>query len=190
VRRFHALPPGYVSGTFRLRQEQGFSFSSQALASADEADVVLKPDPRGESAVTLSARGIVTLQDVLARAKDAPRAGSSLELWAKLVSARGDQLPLRHEATSDGRAPAGEVFLLRTRGGGWAKLAIVEHGRGDAAPGQLVTVRYSFNPKESVFAPMDGAEAIGPLLWNPAAQPSEPAGAGPPTGTDPGAKRK
>jgi hypothetical protein len=150
--------PGIRRGSFEFHYQQGFSFLREKLCASGEADVVFESCAGGVSSVTLAApRGIYSLGPILGREN-----GTAQELLARVQSVDPKRLP-RTAGVADGddRLPASDVFVMRTRAGGWVKLAIVErkkHGDWQMNP---VVVRWVHNPDAPIFE--DGpVSAIGP----------------------------
>lgn len=145
------IPPTSArSGEFRFHYRQGYSLELQRIVPASEADVVFQTCAGGIASITLAAEGgIRSLRGVLPE-------HSAEAIFDAFVRAEPGELGT--EGQADQRAPASNVFLLRTRGGGWAKLAIVKREDGPAgwttAP---ATVRYVYNPAAPVFGEESGS---------------------------------
>ena len=175
----HAGPPGPVSGEFRFHQLQGWSFEDMEVIPevrrAKDADVWFESGAgsrRGtHPSVTLTAAGgIMRLSDAVGTDELAPR---PVHLFEAVLAADADALRLSASATANVDDPETEVFVVRTRRGGWARLAIV--GRGTTNLGARtwpVTVRYTFNASEPRFgATRPDATWIEGLQLAPAAVP-------------------
>jgi hypothetical protein len=59
-------------------------------------------------------------------------------------------------ASGSARRPASDVFVLRTRNGGWAKLVILARAQEGGWQERPVTVSFVFNPHEPRFEAHDG----------------------------------
>ena len=161
------LPTGVRTGEFRIHFRQSWSIEGDVLANDDRSDVTFRTCAGGISSVTLAAAGgIVGLERVVGRDFDPlsrstgmkpirrsrPDPASSIALLDRIVSFDPKAVSWSTEADGDDRSPASDVFLVRTRHGGWAKLAIVDR---DTSTGNWqenpVTIRYAFNAHEPVF---------------------------------------
>ncbi len=145
------LSPEPIDGTFQFHYQQGWSFDLQRVVDAADADVIFASCAGGISSITLAApNGIVSLERALGSDRDPPSAGRLFEM---VLGVDESAVRLGGEAQADSRSPLSDVSVLRTRNGGWARVAIV--GRNAAAGGWTeypATIRYTFNPREPDFA--------------------------------------
>src|SRR5215510_7434762 len=155
-------PSGLTAGEFQIHYQQGFSLDRREIASPDAADVVFANCAGGVASVTLSAaNGIASL----GRLSDLPSetSTSTLMLFESVVAAEPSALKLRFESDADDRVPESNVFVVRTRSGGWAKLAVVNRGKNEPWTRTLVTFRYVLNPLEPRFEESAGASSTREL---------------------------
>lgn len=139
------------AGTFDFHYGQGWSFETDSIVDASEADVVFSRCAGGISSITLTApAGIVSLEDAGCRDGTTP---SAERLFEMLLGADASALKLRSEARCDNRTPPSDVAILRTRFGGWAKVAIVARNESkDGWTHYPATLRFTYNPREPRFA--------------------------------------
>ncbi len=164
------LPPVPRAGTFEFHYRQGWSFERGALADEGEADVVFETCAGGISSITLTAPGgIANLGRLLGR-RDSRATREALldDVVGVRPEAFHEMLGLhraRRTASGDSRVPLSDVFVLRTRHGGWVKMAIVRRGDEGGWTDHLATVRYVFNPAAPRFVE-DAGEVVeeGPLI--------------------------
>ncbi len=156
---WNGLPFGVRTGTFQFHYQQGWSFERSSLAPVDEADVYFKSAAGGISSITLEAAGGIASLDrtiredgLVARGRDRMRA----EGWARAAALRivaidPAVLQLERSANCDSRDPVSDVVVVRTRHGGWAKLALVYRGKSGGWTKSPVAVEYWFNAREPRF---------------------------------------
>ena len=138
-----------VRGEFKFHYKQGFSFQLQRIVPAKEADVYFRTCAGGISSITLSASGgIINLNHALG---DLGQDVTVKSLFHSIVSTQAGQLRLKPEAQGNRHAPSSDVFILKTRHGGWAKLAIIHRGDKGGWTDYLATVKFVYNPVEPVF---------------------------------------
>jgi hypothetical protein len=154
------FPDGPRTGEFAFHYQQGYSIEQGRIVAADQADVYFSMCAGGISQITLTAPGgIVNLANVVPREADPGTAEAVFDLFLRA----DPQATLGPEARADSGNSASNVFLLRTRRGGWAKLAIVHRGSEGGWMEHLATSRFVFNPKEPVFKQGEG-DAIGDVV--------------------------
>ncbi|MCK6461825.1 MAG: hypothetical protein L6Q95_18245, partial [Planctomycetes bacterium] len=152
------LPDGPRAGEFRFHYQQGFDLETGRIVDAGEADVFFQECRGGISQITLAAPGgIVSMERVLPKHLNPGRA----EAIYDLVVSADPQVALAARAEADSRTPSSDVFLVRTRHGGWAKLAITHRASEGTWMKFLATVKYVFNGQEPVFAQDQGEELGG-----------------------------
>ena len=172
-------PRGVVSGEFTFHYQQGYSFDRAAVVPVEEADVVFSGAAGGISSITLSAPGgIVGLEhahtvqqlEVAKGASRVQRVPISAQILFDAVRAV-DPVTVRLLPTAhgDARRPDSDVFIVRTRHGGWAKLAIVRRGTEGGWHENLATVQFAYNAFEPTFGPAtyDVAKYAGVVLEDP-----------------------
>ena len=157
------LGAGRHDGTFKFHYEQGYSFKQDKVVDATEADVVFSNCAGGISSVTLQAPGgILNLERLFRRRSTGLLAPTLLDA---IASADPRRLELRKRADGDSRAPESDVFVLRTRDGGWAKLCIEHRGHERGWRQHLVTIRYSYNPDRPVFSQHPAVRTVGGIAF-------------------------
>lgn len=163
-----------VTGECEFHYKQGYSFERGAIVDKEtDADVWFDNSAGGTASVTLtSAGGIVNLSDLFRRDVRGDRAA----LLDAIVAIEDDKFLSRSQsATGDSRTPADDVFLLRTRNGGYVKLAIVSRSEGGSWTKRPIYVRYVFNPGAAAFTEATtDAVSRHPLLIRTAAAGSFP----------------
>ncbi len=143
------LPRGVLRGEFSFHYRQGWSIERGREAGPEEADLYFESCAGGISSITFSAAGgIRNLDGLLERERGGPEAA---EIHEAVVRADPRAVELGKRADGDSRIPAADVFLLRTRSGGWAKVAIVARGSARSWTEYPATVRFAWNPHEPVF---------------------------------------
>ncbi|MEM8884405.1 MAG: hypothetical protein AAGD14_10065 [Planctomycetota bacterium] len=157
-------PPAH-DGEFQFHYRQGFQFRTGKVVEVDDADVVFRSCAGGISSVTLRAPGGITnLRRVLGREKS----GLPPELlFGRVAAVVPSRLELPRESSGDSRDAETDVFILRTRDGGWAKLAITDRSEEGGWTEQMVTVRYRYNPDRPLFGPLpaDAADEDGAVIF-------------------------
>ena len=164
------LGQGRHEGTFKFHYQQGFDFERGEVVDLADADVVFQRCAGGISSITLAAAGGITnLESALGRRATGLDA---TQLYESLVGAPGDEpgrsVELGSRAKGDSRTVEADVFVLRTRTGGWAKLAIVHRGTEGGWTKHLATVRYLYDPDAPSFG-ADGDSArvvVGGIAFN------------------------
>jgi len=73
------------------------------------------------------------------------------DLYAALVRVEPGAVEFQPRADAKDRIPAADVLVLRTRSGGWAKVAVVERTRAGGWTEYPATFRFAWNPREPVF---------------------------------------
>lgn len=141
-------PRGVRRGRFRFHYEQSYSLERQRLVERDVGDVTFSSAAGGITSITLSARGGIA-NDLLDR--ESAEGLLPADLFRAVVSASPAGLSLDQSAGADSRRPESEVFVLRTRHGGWARLAIVGREDGPGWDKSHATVLFAYNPHEPVF---------------------------------------
>ena len=144
-------PSGIRSGTFQFHYQQGFSFRLEKVCPQHQADVVFANCAGGLLSVTLqSHRAIANLQKL-----DSKLRGTTSELFARLQAIdpqRCQRFDAVRSAWSQSQHGSSDVFVLRTRLGGWVKLAIVARAaQGGNWQKMPVTVKWVHNPDAPVF---------------------------------------
>ncbi|MBI3819834.1 MAG: hypothetical protein HY286_14150 [Planctomycetes bacterium] len=139
-------------GEFEFHYQQGYSIERHSIVPNGEADVVFSSCAGGITCVTLaSAGGIINYNEPF-RKKDLMGVRATT-LFDALRSANPALIKFTEEANADSREGPSDVFLLRTRNGGFAKLVIAE--RENDAPGGWtklnVKVKYCYNPAAPIF---------------------------------------
>lgn len=144
------LPREVVRGEFRFHYRQTYSIEQGRLCGPEEADVEFRTCAGGISSIQLAAPGgIANLERVLER-----RGGPSRDaIYGALASVDPASLRLGPDARGDDRVPESDVFVLRTRRGGWAKITITARGRSGSWTEYPATVEYAWNPHGPVFEP-------------------------------------
>jgi len=149
------LGVGSHSGEFSIHYKQGFNFRTRRIDFTENADLQFSQCAGGISSVTFQARGgITSLEHILGRRSSDMNAAT---LQQAVASADPNAIRLRNSARGDSRTPESDVFIMRTRDGGWVCFAIIE--RGANAPGGRqelpVKIRYTYHvdrPEFGVFA--------------------------------------
>lgn len=133
-----------VEQEFELVRGAGWSFEQERLVDPDEADVWLVRASAGMTSVVFrAAGGVVTLYDIVQDDGDSPRA---LSLVSGVFGCHPDAVEWEAEADSDERSPSSDALLVRTRYGGFAKLAVVARGSTGPRSTRPVKLRAWFNP--------------------------------------------
>ena len=172
-------PRGVVSGEFAFHYQQWYSFDRAAVVPVEEADVVFSGAAGGISSITLSAPGgIVGLEhahtvqqlEVAKGTSRVQRVPISAQILFDAVRAV-DPVTVRllPTAHADSRQPDSDVFVVRTRHGGWAKLAILKRGADGGWQESPATVQFAYNAFEPTFGPAtyDVAKYAGVVLEDP-----------------------
>ncbi len=148
--RISLLSNRIAKGEFKFHYKQGYSIRLGRTVPEDQADVYFETCAGGISSITLSAPrgGITNLLRALGERHDD---ASPETLFDSIVSAQPGQLELKHKMGGDDRIPSSDVFILKTRHGGWAKLAITHRGNKGGWTRNLATVKFVYNPVEPVF---------------------------------------
>jgi hypothetical protein len=160
------LGPGPHTGEFKFHYKQGFDFKTGKVADGADADVVFANCAGGISSITLVAPGgIMGLGKTLGRRETGLQPRAIFDAVAAAFPAR---LRLGGSAKADRRSPESDVFIVRTRDGGWAKLAIVHRGKERGWQKHLAHVVYSYNPDKPLFAtlPADAGDTAGPIVFS------------------------
>jgi len=155
------------SGTFRFHYKQGFRFKTGKVVDPREADVVFADCAGGISSIDLAASGGIVNLSETRWPRDANL--EPQQLFDGLAGAFARNLDLKAEAEADSRTPDSNVFILRTRDGGWAKLAVIHRGDGHASWQKwLATIVYSYHPDRPEFGtlPADAAQATTQFYFN------------------------
>ncbi len=175
------MPAKPVAGAFSFHYQQGYSIERQKLVPLDQADVVFSSCAGGISSVTLTAPGGITSLRSL-RSPEMERGRSVRSILSGLVGVVPANLKLRREARGDSRTLLTDIFVLRTRHGGWAKLAIVKRSERGGWTERPVHVRFVYNPVEPIFGGLTRAVEEDGFLLDPvkleALPPEEPLTAG------------
>jgi hypothetical protein len=144
------LAGGIRKGETALSPGTAYSFECGRVVPRDEADLFFDSAAGGNMAAFFFAPSGMT---GLKRFRDlAPPDRSPATTLDAIVSFDPEKIEFETWARGDEKRPATNTFLLKTRHGGWVKLAIVERGEG-ARDG--VTIRYAFNAREPVLAESD-----------------------------------
>ena len=137
------------AGTFQFHYQQGFSIEQQRMTHAGEADVFFSACAGGTAHITLTAgEGILSVGKTLPWKRDI---ATSLEIFDMITGADADSIDLKGQAHGKKDDPSTDVFVIRTRGGGWAKLVIAARETVGVWSKQRATIRYVYNPREPVF---------------------------------------
>jgi len=149
------------AGEFQFHYKQGYSLERGCLVPPQQADVVFATCAGGISSITLAAPGgIVNLQRILPPELDP----GIPETIFDLVVGADPRLAFGSEARGDSRTAPADVFVLRTRHGGWAKLAITHRGSEGGWTEHLATVKYVFHPTAPKFGQEEGQDTGGVRL--------------------------
>jgi hypothetical protein len=143
------LPREVLRGEFSFHYLQGWSIEQGREAGPEEADLRFQACAGGLTNITLSAEGGILN---LGRSGEPDRGGPGAEeIFRAILRADPGEVVLGREAMADSRRPSSDVFLLRTRNGGWAKVAIVSRGTARSWTEYPATLVYAWNPHEPVF---------------------------------------
>jgi len=153
-------PEGVRTGEFRFHYHQTYSIELDKIMPFDGADVFFVSCAGGISTVVLQAPGGISNLEWGDVRESAIYGCTADDLFEAIVAVDPDAVPLGGRADGDSREPSHDVFVLETRFGGWAKLAIVD--RSDEGPWKEmpVTIRYAYNPHEPIFTDGDAADTI------------------------------
>jgi len=148
------LGVGSHSGEFSIHYKQGFNFRTGRVDLAENADLRFATCAGGISSVTFQAPGgIISLEHILGRRSSDMDAAT---LQQAVASADPNEIRLRNTARGDNRTPESDVFIMRTRNGGWACFAVIERAKN--APGGWqelpVKIRYTYHVDRPVFGDM------------------------------------
>ncbi len=151
-------PKGIRKGEFRIHYQQAYSIDLGKIVPDDKGDLYFAGCAGGISSVTLQAQGgINNLEWGRDRDSAISRCGVD-ELFDAIVSVDPETVALGWTADGDSRDPYDDVFILRTRYGGWAKLAIVARSNQGSWQEKPVTIRYAYNAHEPNFIESVAAE--------------------------------
>jgi len=153
-------PRGIRKGEFRFHYRQAYSIELDKIVPLDEGDMCFASCAGGISSVTLqAAKGITNLEwgDV----RESIIAGCTVpDLLDAIVSVDPDTVDFEGRADGDSREPTHDVFILKTRHGGWAKLAITTRSEHRDWQQKPVAVRYVYNAHEPVFKEESTGETV------------------------------
>lgn len=163
---YKRLSRGIREGTFEIKYLGGFSFAKNANVPAAEADIVLRSLAGGASSVGFTAaRGILNLRNAVNRRGKGDE--TVTDYYQILTAVDPESLKLGSRADGDSNQPATDVFVVKTRDGGFAKLMI--EGRDTKASGWTeykIQCRYCYNPFEPVFTDGSAASPSGFTIVN------------------------
>lgn len=153
-------PKGIRKGEFQFHYDQAYSIELERLVAPDGGDVHFADSAGGISAVKLLAsEGIINLE--WGRRSDSMLRGCSTEqLLDAILSFDPAAGTLETRARGDSREPHDDVFIVRTRYGGWAKFAIVARADQGSWKERLVTIRYIYNAHEPIFREDQDVETV------------------------------
>ena len=146
--QLNRLPRGVRRGRFRFHYGQAYSIELGRSVAPDDGDVVFSGAAGGISSITLTARGGIANGFLDRRSAEGL---ASVDLFRALAEASPRGLDLRPSADGDSRSAPRDVFVLRTRNGGWARMAIVGRESGSSWNTSRATVVFAYNPHEPVF---------------------------------------
>jgi hypothetical protein len=149
-------------GEFRFHCKQGYSFESQSIVTADEADVYFDSCAGWISSITLTAQGGITNfgRGWGGRSFSRDSEVSSWAIMKSIVAVNSIKFQFGTSAHCHERRPSSDVFILRTRNGGWVKMAIIHRSERGSRTENLVTVRYVYNAWEPVFDKSQDSDLI------------------------------
>ena len=150
-------------GTFKFHYLQGFSFKKGTVVTPEHADVVFRECAGGISEITFWApNGITNLAPILGR-----RTGlEAVTIHDAITRIDPKQLQLRPRAGGDARTPETDVFVVRTREGGWAKFCIEHRGNAGGWQQWLATIRYIYHPDKPYFSADEAIRTLGGIAFN------------------------
>jgi len=144
-------PGGMSKGEFQFQYDRSYSIEQGKIVPFDEGDISFVDCSGGLIAVEFQAEGgIANLE--WGRSTDSVIDGCAADgLFQSVVSADPSEIVLGRRAEGDSRNPCEDVFILKTRHGGWAKLVIAVRSHQDPWKDSSVTIGYVYNPHEPVF---------------------------------------
>jgi len=151
---------GIHRSEFSFHYQQGYSLERGELVPASEADVFFASCAGGISSVELRAPGGITNLRCVFRKHPELEGYSASALGTAIVAFEKEKIEFRSKADGDDRDPYEDVFLLKTRHGGWAVLAITDRAKKGGWSSRPVTVSYAYNHGEPVFISSPGAKLL------------------------------
>ncbi len=140
-----------VEGEFSFHYQQGYSFETQSVVNdLADADLTFESCAGGIASVTLKAPGgtITNLERLGTRIPSVKRAAALARAVVRAeTSAFGD----REQAGGNDRSPSSDAFLLKTRHGQWASLAIASRAETGGWTTKPISIHYVMSRSTAVF---------------------------------------
>ncbi|MEE9392829.1 MAG: sigma-70 family RNA polymerase sigma factor [Planctomycetota bacterium] len=147
------------TGSFAMHYKQGYSFSNDAIVPKEEADLYFETCAGGISSIVYTSKnGVVSYpKSVWSRRHLHTRQRSGQKDYTANCYFRSalaldlKSIKWSHRISCDDRRPRQDVFVVKTKGGGFALCAILERLSDGGWTKNQALVEYVWNPKEAIF---------------------------------------
>ncbi len=147
-----AQPQGIRRGSFAMHYHQGYSFGRDELAPKAAADIWFKTCAGGVSSITYSSTfGIARYPRSIGTMRIDDVECSADCYFRSVISLDVEKAKWETTSNCDSRTGHSEVFVVRTKGGGYALCAVRERLEGAGWTKKKVVVDYVWNPQAPVF---------------------------------------